>query len=278
MPEVSEVALTSDILEKYLLGQTITSTQILSGRYSKKLPEGYTEFQKNLPMKVTKIDTKGKFLWFELKTNDNEKWFIWNTFGLTGMWSTKEMPNARFQMTTEKQNVYFSDTRNFGTLKFSHSSKALELKLKQLAPDFLKTKNINISKISKYKIPIYKILMDQKKIGSGLGNYLVPEILYRAKISPHRLGNSLTEKDLTNLLYWIKYTVKMAYTDNHTEYMVGLENEANKIKRKTYHPDVKDGKFVLKVYQQKKDSYGNPVKKDVIIKGRTVHWVPKIQK
>lgn len=49
-----------------------------------------------------------------------------------------------------------------------------------------------------------------------------------------------------------------------------------------YHTDVKlkkTDKFKFKVYQQTEDPLGNPVEKDKTInKGRTVYWVPKIQK
>ena len=93
--------------------------------------------------------------------------------------------------------------------------------------------------------------MNQTKIGSGIGNYLAAEILYRAKISPHRLGTDMSEDDLDNLTFWIKYMVKLAYTDNHAgyvyptngsllhKYMINLEDEGSKIKRKNYHPEIK---------------------------------------
>ena len=124
------------------------------------------------------------------------------------------------------------------------------------------------------------VLMDQKKVGSGIGNYLAAEILYRAKISPHRLASSLTEEEIKDLTYWIKYMTKLCYVDNHIGYMVDLEEEANKIDRVNYHPSIKLKKeeFEFQVYGLKKDPLGNPVKADKgIVKGRTTYWVPKIQ-
>lgn len=283
MPEVAEIALTSEILKKYLKNKTLESIDFVSGRYSKKDPEGLDEFTKALPLKVVDINSKGKFLWFDLKDpNDKSRhWYIWNTFGLTGMWSFVESDYARALLTfSNKKVAYFSDMRNFGTFKFSNNREALSKKINELTPDFLKDDDFDLAPIQKYKDTIVKILMDQKKAGSGLGNYLVAEILYRAKISPHRKGLSLSDKELTKLKYWIKYMTKLAYTDNHIGYMINLESEANKIPRTKYHPNVKlkDKEFLFQVYRQKTDPKGNPVKAERINGERTTYWVPNIQK
>lgn len=285
MPEIAEIALTAEILEKYFKNKTLASFDFVSGRYTKKDPDGYQDFLSALPLKVTKVDSRGKFLWFELtnKTKD-QTWYIWNTFGLTGMWSLFEPKYSRAILTFKNNKVaYFSDMRNFGTFKFSTDSKALDKKLKQLSPDFLKDDDFDLGKIKKYKIPIVKILMDQKKIGSGLGNYLVPEILYRAAISPHRLGSNMSDDDIENLTYWIKYVVKLSYVDNHIGYMVNLDEEASQLDKHDYHPDIKlKGKtFKFSVYRKKEDPDGNPVKAEKIVgtgdKKRTTYWVPAVQ-
>lgn len=287
MPEIAEVALTAEILEKYFKNKTLLSFDFVSGRYTKNYPIGYKRFSRALPLKVKKIDSRGKFLWFELSNPKNRKeiWYIFSTLGLTGQWSLYEIKYTRAILTFRGDLcAYYSDMRNFGTFKFTTDRKALEKKLNELSPDFLKDNNFNLDKIRKYHIPIVKILMDQKKVGSGLGNYLVAEILYRAGISPHRLGSSLTDKEIKKLIYWIKYVVKLSYTDNHTGYMENLEEEARKIGRKNYHPDIKLKKKTFKflVYRQKKDPYGNPVKAEKIVgpegKKRTTYWVPAVQK
>lgn len=284
MPEIAEIALTAEILNKYLKNKTLNAFDFVSGRYSKNDPVGYGEFIEDLPLKVKKIDSRGKFMWFELydPNNKKNKWYIWNTFGLTGMWSFFEPKFSRAVLTFKKNLVvYFSDMRNFGTIKFSQDKNALDKKLKQLSPDFLKDNNFNLDKITKYKTPIVKILMDQTKVGSGLGNYLVAEILYRAKISPHRLGSSLGKKDIENLIYWIKYVVKLSYVDNHIGYMVNLEEEANKIHKKNYHSDIDlgDDTFEFLVYRKKVDPDGNKVKAEKINgSDRTTYWVPAVQK
>lgn len=286
MPEIAEVALTAEILKKYLHNQILVSFDFVSGRYTKTDPVGYQDFVKSLPMKVKNIDSRGKFMWFELinPKNKNVHWYIWNTFGLTGMWSFYQAKHVRAVLSFEnKLMAYFSDMRNFGTFKFTTDKTALEKKLEELSPDFLKDNHFSLDKIRNYDIPVVKILIDQKKVGSGLGNYLVAEILYRAHLSPHRLGSSLTKEEIKNLEYWIKYVVKLSYVDNYIGYMENLDEEARKIGRKNYHPNIKlaEKTFQFQVYRKKEDPYGNPVKAEKIVgpEGamRTTYWVPAVQ-
>lgn len=280
MPEVAEIALTAEILNKYFRGKILISFDFVSGRYTRRDPVGYHDFSDDLPLKIVEIDSRGKFMWFDLVDKYGNHWYIWNTFGLTGMWSRKESKYVRAVLTFKNDKVvYFMDMRNFGTFKFSTNKEDLDNKLLKLSPDFLKDDDFDLDSIRKYKIPIVKILMDQKKIGSGLGNYLVAEILYRAKLSPHRLGVNLTNQDIENLTYWIKYVVKLSYMDNNIGYMTNLKDEARKLKKRNYHPDIelRDDTFGFLVYRQKEDPYGNPVKGEKINSGRTTYWVPAVQ-
>ncbi len=286
MPEIAEVALTAEILQKYLKNKTLISFDFISGRYTKKNPDGYNNFISALPLKVKKIDSRGKFMWFELFDPKNKEniWYVWNTFGLTGMWSLSEVSHIRCALTFKNDLMaYFSDMRNFGTFKFSQDVNDLDKKLDELSPDFLKDNDFNLQRIKKFKIPIVKILMDQKKIGSGIGNYLAAEILYRAKISPHRLGSELSNDDIENLDYWIKYVIKLSYIDNHIGYMTNLDSEANKISRKNYHSDIKlkEKTFKFLVYGKKTDPHGNKVIVDKIVGNgankRSTYWVPAVQ-
>jgi len=284
MPEGPEVALTAEILQKKLKNKTLVSFDFVSGRYGpgRTGPTGFDEFNEKLPMKLTKVDSKGKFMWFELN-KDGSKSFIWNTFGLTGMWSFFEPKSCRAVLTfSDDTVVYYSDARNFGTFTFSDSAEALNAKLGELAPDFLKESNIDFKSLTKYNKPIVEILTDQKKIGSGIGNYLVAEILYRAKLSPHRKASTLSTEEIQNLKYWVAYTIKLAYDSNDIGYMINLTPEASKISRKNYHPKIifkkSDSEFTFQVYRQKLDPEGNEVTVEKSNKDRSIYWVKSVQK
>jgi formamidopyrimidine-DNA glycosylase len=307
MPEICEIVLTSQYLLSKLKNRYITSIQVLSGRYTHQKLSGLELIKNNKPLKIINIDSKGKFMWFELESETGEKFYVMNTFGLTGMWEFEKGNSSRikFQVTNndndKKYNLYYTDDRNFGTIEITNDIKKLNKKLNMLAPDFLKTNftlasfnnwiAVYMSKSKKRKTTqIVKLLSAQdvkNGIGSGLGNYLVPEILYRAKISPCREIGSLTKPEITELYKMIKYVLKLCYLSNTIGYMINLGDYIQKHKElvkknklPNYHPDVdiKNDNFEFLVYRQKKDKNNNPIVGDEIIKGRTTYWCPNIQK
>src|SRR5690606_11992285 len=91
----------------------------------------------------------------------------------------------------DKFSYVFEDLRNFGTLKLTDDKNEIFNKFDSMAPDLIRTKYsaqtlIQRFKEIKSKKLIVVLLMDQthKSVVSGIGNYMVAEILYRAKISP----------------------------------------------------------------------------------------------
>jgi len=276
MPEGPEVCITAEILEKRLKFVKIYDAKILSGRYYKKKPDLFLQWKKAFPLRIEKVCSHGKFLYFILEDN----WYIWNTFGLTGGWDLHSTPYDRIVIQTGEGKIYFRDMRNFGTFKISRSFEELRKKLKQLAPDFLKAEDIPWERINKYHLPIVAILTSQKKVGSGIGNYLSAEILYHAKISPYTYGDEIRGKKLQRLIYAIKYVIKLAYQRNNIGYFKLIEREVKNFRRNNYHPEITLGRemFQFKVYRQKYDPYGNPVRRDKIVPGRSTYWVENVQK
>ena len=73
-----------------------------------------------------------------------------------------------------KRKIFYSDARNFGTLRFSLSAKELEDKLNSLGPDLLDFDNttedvfLEVMDKSKPNRNVCKLLMDQKQF-SGVG-------------------------------------------------------------------------------------------------------------
>ena len=303
MPEGVEVCLTAQFLHYLLKGRKITTLQVTGGRYSRHELSGLKDFRSNLPLKVNSVNSKGKFLWFELE-ND---YYILNTFGLEGGWGVQKKKHSGIHVTINKNNadsifdLYFSDPRNFGTLKIvkgDNGKKELEKKLDSLGSDFLQTSftddefydrvRMVIKNKNKRNKEIIKILMDQRNnhgLGSGLGNYLVVEILYHAKISPYRkLIEFYENKDLSDKLSQaIKYVVSLSYKTSKIGYLARMDKIMkkwiNKNRRKyNFHNSVKLNEvFKFKVYKQKTDPSGYKVKADKIISGRTTYWVPELQ-
>ena len=266
MPEGPEVKSMIDQLNKIIKGKTLNDITINSGRYSRKSPDGFNDFTKNIPAKLISANCKGKFIWFEF---DNG-WKIWNTLGMTGGWKKNKMKHSHFTFTFENITLYYEDVRNFGTFKFNNSKEDFTKKIKSLGIDiFEKDFTIEyIQKIMKTKRNLKKtiviILMNQK-LFCGVGNYLKSEILYACKISPHRLVENLTEMDIKNIH---KFTKKISLES----YKYGGPKDYSNLQ----HKEGEDKNF-LKVYGQKIDHLGNKVKKEETNDKRTTHWVPELQ-
>jgi len=310
MPEGAEILLTSQFLNTKLKNKYITKMKILSGRYTHQTLVGKSLMKNKL--KIIKVDSKGKFMWIELKDENNKNIYIMNTFGMSGKWILNDESNNRIKFTINNKvnlylvDLYFNDIRNFGTIKITRDKKELDKKLDNLGIDLIKS-NMTLDKMIKHIIEfiekkneskrktnnnIVKVLMtqDTKGIGSGIGNYLCAEILYRAKISPHRDITSLTDNEIKNLAKSIREILKRAYVNNQTPYLAHLatfikshHSNIKKEKYKDYFPDIKLNKknglnFNFKVYNQKVDPFGNKVTKSNIYNDRITWYVPKIQK
>lgn len=304
MPELCEVALTAQYLLTKLKNKYITNAEIVAGKYKKHELKGIN-YLINKKNKIINIDTKGKFMWFELKDENDRNLYILNWFGLTGDWTFENSSMSRVIFTINNDNnktkLYFNDQRNFGILQITHDKKILDDKLNSLAPDLLKT-NFSVQQFHKWftdylekfpkrkHIKIVALLMKQDiddGIVSGIGNYMSSEILYRAKILPNREIGKLTDADIDRLAKTIKMVVKMCYLTNKTGYMQDFEDFVDEhlegVKKgiyPNYHPDIplkSVPEFEFLVYKLKKDKYGNPVSTENIIPMRTTYFVKNVQ-
>lgn len=301
MPEGPEIIITMQYLKSKIKKKKIKGIEILSGRYTHETLKGY-ELTENKIFIIEDINTKGKFLWFKMTDLAGKTYYMLNTFGLSGRWSFENNNSARVKFiiqsntdSSKTYSLYYIDPRNFGTIEFTDNETVLNNKLNKLAPDILKdiktdddiVKKINYLVTNKKRdLNLVKTLMDQEILVSGIGNYLVAEILYDACLDPHRSLVSLNNNEVKNLAHSMRKIPKYAYYDNSSGYMEYFDSFMKSHTKKidngiypNYHPDIKvlNG-FRFKVYQQKKDPNGYTVLNDEIVKGRTIHWVKEIQK
>lgn len=272
MPEGPEVAhLTNDILSKYI-GKKLINIKINSGRYKNHgPPSNFNKFKKTFPNKCINIYKKGKVMFFEFENN----WYIISKLGLTGWWfqdnNAPEWRNSNVKnvvFTFDKTNdLIFSDFRNFGTITITDNLDLVNEELNKIAPD-ITNKDTHFSDIKKrieslsdaiIKHRIEDVIIDQKLILSGIGNYLKSEILYECKISPLRVLKNIT-LDEWKLIFRVAKKI--------TKKMEKILNSNNLDK---YFSE-------MKVYQQKNDPYGNKIKTRKSKFGRTTFYVRSIQK
>lgn len=294
MPEICEIAITVLYLNNYIKNKCIENINILNGRYLKNNDLKNEITQLHFPLKIKKIQSKGKFIYFTLKQNNGNIVYLFNTLGLKGKWVINGDDNKHNNVSFNLNNdiLYFNDFRNFGTLKFVHDKELLNKQLKSLAPDFLQDNftynmfkerfNTYLSKSNKRtnnkSKNIYTVLMDQKLIGSGLGNYLVAEILYRSKINVYCTIDKLYNNDskLNDLFNSILFVVKLCYLTNNSGYISHLKDF--KVRNNYYDfIDIGDEKFEFKVYGKSVDMFGNEIVTNELLKGRNAYWCPKVQ-
>jgi len=286
MPEGPEVCITAQYLLSILNNKTI---KYISNKNYKSI----------INYKIKDVNTKGKLLWFTLIKN-NLTYYLICHFGLTGEWSfDKNEYNKLIILLNDDTKLYYNDLRNFGRMLLIKDKILLDKEINKLAPDFLKTEFTNDEFIEQFKkymnktikrknMLLVKVLMDQKAIGSGIGNYLSSEILYNAKLSPKRTLKSLSNNDLKKLSQSIKYIMKLSYYNNPTGYMTNFDKFILKHKKgidngkyPNYHQDIKlkkSDQFKFNVYRRKLDNNGNKVLADKINNNRTTYWIPNIQK
>lgn len=306
MPEGPEICITSQFLLSKLKGCTFLKLEVKSGKYMRLQLKG-KNFLDGINKYVLKdIQSKGKIMWFKLKNKEKGYLYIISQFGLTGEWSFEKSNNPRLVIQIENidktLDLYYYDNRNFGNIYITDNKDDLDDKIDNLAPDLLQTEftddtfNMWIKKyLEKSKkrsdTLLGKLLMiqDKKKgIGSGIGNYLAAEIMYNAKLSPHRKIGSLTQTEITTLCHSIKYIIKLSYYNNTIGYMTSFGSFSDVHKKgidegdfPNFHKDIKlkkSDKFEFKVYGLKKDLHGNNVTADTTInKDRTTWWVPNVQ-
>jgi formamidopyrimidine-DNA glycosylase len=268
MPEGPECRKIGLQLAKRVSERKLLDIKILSGRYeSQGFPTGFEKFMEWTPIGIHGAGVHGKFLFFLLEG----EWSIWSTLGMSGTWTNDKNKHSRVEFVMNDGSIFFTDTRNFGTLKFVRGKQLIIDKLESLGPDLL-AEEIDDWKFAerlqnKNEKTIAQALMDQS-IVSGIGNYVKAEALYNAKISPHRIVRSLDMEEITALNKAVRGVLVESF-------------ESGGATIKTYADmNGKIGKFSQRfaVYGQKNDPDGNDVIKEKTKDGRMTHWVPAVQK
>lgn len=287
MPEGPEVAIITRGLAKLLEGKSVNQICFTSNRFKKKIPDGFTTLEKALPVIIKSIKCKGKFIYWEFSNGT----YMFNTLGLSGVWDKKKSKNvsmivhysdkpvkgvtkSSIEDGSHKQGdlVYFDDVRNFGTIKFVGTKAELDAKLKTIGPDMLHDKTMTHDKfkgiIKKQNDKNITVVLMNQKVMSGVGNYLKSEVLYAAKVSPHRTCDTLKDAEIRRLYNEIRSKIKESF-------------DLGGMSRRDYR-DVNGnvGTYAdkLEVYGKKKDKLGNEIKSITSKDNRTTFWVENVQK
>jgi len=268
MPEGAECKLAAEGLARALTDRTIVGIEIVSGRYAKKPFDGYAELVSELPKRVVGAGCHGKFIYILLDGGDSS---LWSTLGMTGHWSRGLSSHTRVRLSLDDgTEVCYSDTRNFGTLKWSRGRRRLSEKLRTLGPDMLSDdvshERFQAALLRKPKWTLTEALMDQGII-AGVGNYVKAESLWHARLSPHRKVDSLCQEEFEILNDSIKKVLRDSYQSLGATIKSYKDFEGKK------------GGYGerFSCYGRELDSDGEEVTREETLDGRTTWWVPTRQ-
>lgn len=267
MPEGPEVRTYRDQLKEFLVGKEIKSIEILSGRYLKKYPDGFLKFNSLLPVIITDVNCKGKFLYMSTSIPGVS---IWNTLGMTGSWGSESTVHSRLKFNLDEGTLFYTDIRNFGTIYFSFDEKELKIKLQSLGLDIIEEDIsedyfLMLARTRAY-MNITEFLMSQKYL-SGVGNYIKCEALYQAKISPKLTIAEIDDERLKKLIVIIQSIARDSYKEAGSTFRT----------YKNFDGGVGGFSFYFKVYGKEKDPFNNKVEVIETLDKRSTHWVPGIQ-
>jgi DNA-formamidopyrimidine glycosylase len=287
IPEGSETHFTSDILREHLLGLTITQIEY-TAREGKNMSYLDSDFLgSQLPLIVTDISARGKRIIFVLCNEKGESSALVWFFAMTGNLRFKVTKYNQMSLTfcrkrddgsfEECKELHYSDIRTLGFVKYAVTEDEIRDIFKNIGPDFL---------LGEVSLPYFKqvlrnkrirnkwigaLLLEQDKV-SGIGMYIMNESLFRARISPYRILNELSDSDI-EVLY---------------ESIMAVMIESYKAHGLTigdfYDPFGNPGQYITDVYGHKHDQEGNPVtheKYGPVPRGtdnrRSIWWVPAVQ-
>ena len=211
MPELPEVELVAQSLNKLVSGRKILAAELLRERLSPDIsPHAFSHKLKN--SKINFVSRRGKHILFHLDTFQVLLAHLRMTGRFLLLPSERESPkhtHAVFYFENDSRLV-FQDQRHFGLMKIVDNERLFETKeLSCLAPEPL-SDDFSIDYfqgvLKQSRRPIKEFLLDQSKV-CGLGNIYAAESLFIAQINPQTAACELSLKRAKNLHSAIRFVL-----------------------------------------------------------------------
>ena len=248
MPELPEVEIVRQSLNKKINGKIIKKVIVKNRNLRFKIPLNFTSILKN--KRIIKVDRFSKYLIIFLSNdhvclihlgmsgtihlvNKKRKNFITNT----SFYHSPTLPKKHnhVEIFFDDLKFIYNDPRRFGYFEIIQNFELLKNKINKFGPEpfsvkfnfdylhsFLKNKEKNIK----------NFLLDQRFV-SGIGNIYASEILYLSKIKPDKKAKNLTKKELKKILINSKKVLSKAINKGGSSIkdfknISGLEGEYQK--------------------------------------------------
>ena len=226
MPELPEVEIVKQSLNKSITGKVIKDILIKNRNLRFKIPKN---FEKNiLKKKITKVDRFSKHLILKFEDSSNlmihlgmsgtihlirksrKKNFITNT----SFYHSPLLPKKHnhVEMKIDNFKLIYNDPRRFGYFSYFKSDEQINNNFKKYGPepfDPLFDKNYIFNYFKNKKKNIKNFLIDQNFV-SGIGNIYASEILFLCKILPSKQVSLLSLNDCQKISHFSKLVLKKA--------------------------------------------------------------------
>jgi formamidopyrimidine-DNA glycosylase len=204
VPELPEVEIIRQGLERHIVGRTIDSVQLLHPRALRRHLAGPDDFAAAVRgREITGALRRGKYLW--LPVGDDALLAHLGMSGqlLVGDPSRPLSPHVRVRFTFADSgpDLRFTDQRTFGHLSLSAGGAVLPAAIAHIAPDPLEPA-FDLAgvtaRIRARRSGIKRALLDQSLV-SGIGNIYADEALWRARLHWDRQAQGLRPTDVRRL-------------------------------------------------------------------------------
>ena len=225
MPELPEVEVVKQSLEKYILNKKLLKIIVKNKRLRYPVPDNISKKLANLKINIVKRISKYLVIGFK-----NELFLIIH-LGMSGtlhlirsrnnsqntnlsFYHSKNLPKKHNHVFFNFNNfsIIFNDPRRFGFIKLIIGNTNLKNYFSKLGPDPF-DKDFNFKYIKEYFFKknknIKNTIIDQKFI-SGIGNIYASEILNYSKINPFKISEKISNNEIKKIIFYTKKVLKLS--------------------------------------------------------------------
>ncbi len=274
MPELPEVETTRRGLEPFLAGRTVVEAESRRPRMLRRQPRERDFADRMRNRRVEGLGRRGKFLLIDMA--GDLTWVI--HLGMSGRIEVKspgdpETPHTNVVVRTARQEIRMVDPRTFGFMAVLTPEEFDQSPLALLGPDALNElpRSRDLAARFAARRPAIKTLLLDQRLVAGLGNIYADEVLHRARVAPHRPGESLSGEDIVAIRRSIRPVLE-----------AGLRHGGTSLDDLAYLlPDGRAGEYTarLRVYGREGAPCrrcGTEIRRSVITQ-RSSFWCPSCQ-
>jgi formamidopyrimidine-DNA glycosylase len=205
VPELPEVEIVRQGLQRHVVGRVIDAVQLLHPRAVRRHAAGAGDFAAALAgRRLDGALRRGKYLWLPVGEDA-----LLAHLGMSGQLLIGESERAlsphvraRFTFRDGGPDLRFTDQRTFGHLSFAPGGAALPAAIAHIAPDPLEPAfdlAALTARLASRRTGIKRALLDQSLV-SGVGNIYADESLWRVRMHWARAADGLRRTDVARLV------------------------------------------------------------------------------